>query len=90
MRNGENGLADRERLLIKLYMELTSAKESAARGVFMYVCERDGAGGPPEEKGNDIFGRQEGYVRAFELDFGSEAAQQSLGSFCRWEEVFEL
>ena len=35
-----NGLAAREPSLVRLYAELTGASESAARGVFMYLCER--------------------------------------------------
>jgi hypothetical protein len=70
MKNGANGLADREPSLISLYMELAGAEESAVRGVFMYVCDQDEAGRSSEKDGNEILGRQEGRLRAFGLDLG--------------------
>jgi hypothetical protein len=52
-------------------MELTGANESAARGVFMYVCDQDEVGGLLQENGNKVFGRQEERLREFELDFSA-------------------
>jgi hypothetical protein len=37
MQNEQNGKESREASLVKLYMELTGASESAGRGVFMYL-----------------------------------------------------
>ena len=42
MNGGINELAVREASLVRLYMELIGASESAARGVMMHVCFREG------------------------------------------------
>jgi outer membrane protein TolC len=40
--NGESKNGTDEQALVKLYMDLTGSGESDARGVFMYVCARQG------------------------------------------------
>ena len=60
MSDGVNGLTTGEPSLLKLYMELTGASESAARSVFMHVCccemEEDS---PPEGRGVENLLREE-------------------------------
>jgi hypothetical protein len=41
MKTAVNGAQDRETSLVKFYMDLTGASESAARGVFIHVCGSD-------------------------------------------------
>jgi len=62
-------LADREPSLIRLYMELTGAEESAARGVFMYVCDYE-EHRPQKGNGGGVTAREEGRRGVFELEFG--------------------
>ncbi len=40
---------DQEQALVKMYMELTGANESSARGVYMLTCDQPQPSPAPEE-----------------------------------------
>jgi hypothetical protein len=78
MKNGVAELLERERELVALYVQLTGASESMARGVFMHVCCGEGeAASLPEGNGSDVLWQED--PARFSFDRSFEPADGWLG-----------